>query len=331
MRFLKLLVERLRPGRKYPPEVSLQLREAGWREGRRWEAERLGAFKAEFDIPYPPAVVRVLSEFGGLKVGDGGRIIFFGHREEWLCASHQFLQTLVGEPLFPIGWTNMFEDSGLCVLMDESGRIYVDGETGYDPPLDYRVDLIETDIDRFITRMFSGKPAPGKKSWYYSASDFERDPRQPDDAALIMDSTADQLAEAAFDGDLAAVKRLIELGADINAEGRAWNPLHAAVENEQIAVVRYLIRSGADLESPCSKGQIPFTPLEHAVDVIVDGAMQQGIPIEKGSKELLDLLVDAGARIEPGLETARHYHCGVIEDYLRERARSLVTNPEIDP
>jgi hypothetical protein len=322
MRFLKLLVERLRPVRKYPPEVSLTLREAGWREGRRWEPERLEAFMAASDLPYPPAVVRVLSEFGGLNVGRSGRIIFFGHREEWLCASHKFLRTLVGEPLFPIGWTNLFEDDGLCVLMDESGRIYVDGPTGNAPPLDYLLGLIETDIDRFITRMFSGARAPEKQSWYYSKSDFGRDPRQPDDSPVIMNTNAEPLADAAFSGDLAAVKRLIALGADINAEGRVWNPLHAAIENDQIGVVRYLIRAGADLESLSSKVQIPGTPLEHAVDLIIDSAMQQGIPIEKRSKLLIDLLVAAGARIEPGLETARHYHCAAIEEYLRERAKS---------
>ncbi|MCW1922712.1 hypothetical protein OKA05_09120 [Luteolibacter arcticus] len=65
------------------------------------------------------------------------------------------MSSLIGEPLFPVGWTNYFEDGGLGVLMDESGQLYVDGATGYDSPRDYRVDLMATDINDFLTRLFA--------------------------------------------------------------------------------------------------------------------------------------------------------------------------------
>lgn len=122
---------------------------------------------AKFDRAFPPAVIRVLSEFGGLDVG-GGRLISFGYIDDHMCASFTTLDELVGEPLFPIGRTNIFEDDGLGVLMDESGRVYVDGATGDRPPRDYRLDLIETNIDQFLVRIFSPGRAPEMQSWRYS-------------------------------------------------------------------------------------------------------------------------------------------------------------------
>ena len=133
-----------------------------------------------------------------------------------------------------------------------------------------------------------------------------------------MDSTVDQLIDAAFEGDLDAVERLIAQGTSINAEGRVWNPLHAAIENQQFEVVRFLIHAGADLEFVSNT----MTPLAHAVDVIIDGAMQQGRPVVAGPLELIDLLMAAGAQVGPGLKTARDYQCSAIEDHLQRRARS---------
>lgn len=72
-----------------------------------------------------------------------------------------------------MGFTDIFEDDGLGVLIDKSGRLYVDGATGYPPPQDYRIDLIEDDIDKFLERLFSKERIPEKQSWYYSESDFE--------------------------------------------------------------------------------------------------------------------------------------------------------------
>jgi hypothetical protein len=134
-----------------------------------------------------------------------------------------------------------------------------------------------------------------------------------------MDSTVDQFSDAAFKGDVDAVERLIAQGIDINAMGSVWNPLHAAVENAQVEVVRLLIRAGADLEFVCNKA----TPLSHAVDMIIDGAMQQNWSLERCSKQGIDMLLEAGADIEPGLETARAYQCAVVEDHLQRRFRSI--------
>ena len=130
-----------------------------------------------------------------------------------------------------------------------------------------------------------------------------------------MDATFDALTDAAFRGDLEAVKALLVQGADINAEGRVWNPLHAAIENGQIEVIRYLIRAGADVEFDYSS-----TPLAHAVDLIIDSSHQNDWSIDRCSKHLIDMLMDAGAHVEPGLMMARSYHCPAVEEHLLRRA-----------
>lgn len=167
-----LLVSR-NVGETLPYKVLRRLVDAGWHEGRTWDSELLKNYLSGFDMVFPPAALRVLSEFGGLNIGSGGRLIYIGYIEEHLCLSHKLMKSLIGEPLFPVGRTNIFEDDGLGVLIDESGRIYVDGATGSDPPRDYRVDLIETNINRFLIRLFSGERIVEKQSWYYSQADFE--------------------------------------------------------------------------------------------------------------------------------------------------------------
>jgi hypothetical protein len=36
----------------------------------------------------------------------------------------------------------------------------------------------------------------------------------------------EELAKAAFDGDVDTVRRLLDQGAEIDSEGRNWTPLH---------------------------------------------------------------------------------------------------------
>lgn len=63
---------------------------------------------------------------------------------------------------------------------------------------------------------------------------------------MELDPSSEALTDAAFNGDLDTVRSLIEAGADVNAVGRVWNPLQAAIENDQIEVVRYLLSVGAN-------------------------------------------------------------------------------------
>lgn len=182
-------------------------------------------------------------------------------------------------------------------------------------------------------------------------------------AARIADEGA--LRDAARQGDVSAVKALLDRGVDVNAkdnEGRT--PLSEAVFNERTEVTTVLLAKGADAFSMKSDGQTPFnlsrnhkevadlidqeiqlldlarngdtkalkealdkgryvnfkdstgrTPLTEAIwnnhaDAVklllergadpkvrkVDGATALELARSKGNKEIIDLLVNAGAK-----------------------------------
>jgi ankyrin repeat protein len=80
----------------------------------------------------------------------------------------------------------------------------------------------------------------------------------------------DDLVQASFDGHLDHVRTLLEEGVDIDGTGRIWNPLHAAIENEHINVINYVLTTGADVEYLCGG----IRPLHHAIDLEIDTATQ---------------------------------------------------------
>jgi hypothetical protein len=158
---------------RFPEHALVRLRQAGWSEGRSWPYSCLRAYIDRFDCTLPPAALSLLTEFGGLELGSQGRTVTFGDFEDRLTASHTLFPQLIGESLFPVGLTNLFEDDGLGVVVDASGKIYVDGATGYDPPRDYRLDLISPNIETFLDVLFSGDPVRECQSWYYSATELK--------------------------------------------------------------------------------------------------------------------------------------------------------------
>jgi ankyrin repeat protein len=127
----------------------------------------------------------------------------------------------------------------------------------------------------------------------------------------------DHLVRAVFEGDLQAVERLLDAGADIDAEGRIWNALHTAIESENIDCVRLLIERGADVEHRAAGD---LTPLAHAVDVAIDGADQHGGTPGDERTELIELLLQAGADPAPALEAARGYRSAKLIDLLAAAA-----------
>ena len=98
------------------------------------------------------------------------------------------------------------------------------------------------------------------------------------------------LANAAFRGDLPRIEELLRAGADINAEGDRWNPLHAAIENSQSEAVRLLLRSGADIERTAQG----WTPLAHALELEWDVA-SNATSFEPPSPEISAIFVEFGA------------------------------------
>lgn len=120
------------------------------------------------------------------------------------------------------------------------------------------------------------------------------------------------LTDAAFNGNVDDVVRLLDVGEDINAIDGVWNPLHAAIENEHSDCVGLLLGRGADIERSCGK----LTPLAHAVDIAIDGTIQSGGKPGDEPIEIIIQLLAAGAAPAPGLKLAREYECDKIVKLL---------------
>jgi len=103
-------------------------------------------------------------------------------------------------------------------------------------------------------------------------------------------TNSEALAQACFDGNFNLVVSLLQTGVDINAQGRNWNPLHAAIENMEIEVVRLLLDFNADTEIKCCGARA----LHHAIDVEVEAAAQAENP-ELPEPVLTRMLLKAGA------------------------------------
>lgn len=113
----------------------------------------------------------------------------------------------------------------------------------------------------------------------------------------------DALVQAASEGDLAALEQLIHSGADVDALGSCWTPLHAAIEMENLECVKALIHHGARVDLPAN-GQ---SPLAHAVDLAIDGTIQNGGSPGDEPTAIVEFLLARGADPKPGLEVAVRY------------------------
>jgi ankyrin repeat protein len=64
------------------------------------------------------------------------------------------------------------------------------------------------------------------------------------------------------------------------------------LENEQLEVVKFLLRNGADINF---KSFEEWTPLHVAVDISIDGTIQAGGSLGEEPTELIKYLLDNGA------------------------------------
>ena len=92
----------------------------------------------------------------------------------------------------------------------------------------------------------------------------------------------DSLHDAAKEGDIRKIRRLLKSGTDVNlSEDTGWTALHWAVHNKHKDVVELLISSGASVNV---RSRDSRTPLH--------------IAAEFGPRDIAELLIAAGADIE---------------------------------
>ncbi|MBX5461151.1 MAG: ankyrin repeat domain-containing protein [Steroidobacteraceae bacterium] len=101
------------------------------------------------------------------------------------------------------------------------------------------------------------------------------EPRKPDGSTPLM--------QAAFEGDVAEAKRLIEAGADVTATNiYGVNAMQLAADIGNTELIRLLLKAGADPESPNADG-------ETALHLVA----------RSGNVEAAKLLLNAGAKVDP--------------------------------
>lgn len=74
---------------------------------------------------------------------------------------------------------------------------------------------------------------------------------------LIVSAIPDELSsfcKAILKGDVGTVKKLIELGEDVNKKSMGMAPIHFAARYNQSEILELLIANGADVKKRCDKG-----------------------------------------------------------------------------
>ena len=125
-------------------------------------------------------------------------------------------------------------------------------------------------------------------------------------------SPARELVEAAFRGDLEAVRCLLDSGARVDEpDGLGKTALHAAIEGANVDVIAFLIDRGANVNG--APGD-EWTPLFHAIDVEGDAASQLGVLPSVATIPRLLLKRGADPR-RPGLNGQRPRDLAISYDH----------------
>lgn len=69
------------------------------------------------------------------------------------------------------------------------------------------------------------------------------------------------LCTAIAKGDLDGVKKLVELGVDVNTKSNGMAPIHYAARYNQVEIMKVLVEAGANINEKCDKG---YTALKYA-------------------------------------------------------------------
>lgn len=141
-------------------------------------------------------------------------------------------------------------------------------------------------------REYSGGVLTGKTGYEPESDEGEKERIGAEGA----DEDAQELCKAAKEGDITAVKRLLEAGADVDARNRfSGSPLYYACWHGHADIVRLLLQHGADT---CQRDAGGFTPLHWA-------CVHEGV-------EILKLILEYGKdRVDVNAMTGYEYGCTI--------------------
>lgn len=139
-----------------------------------------------------------------------------------------------------------------------------------------------------------------------------------------MDELNNQLIKAVAGEDLAAVKQLVQAGADVNYfTPKEDSPLLVAIDTMNVELIKFLLDQGADPNPDPQKGYT--LPLNLAVDIAVQAFLNE--EADSISNETVELLIRYGADYTKkskngrnAVEMARNYN-NVASTYFDSLSR----------
>ncbi len=95
----------------------------------------------------------------------------------------------------------------------------------------------------------------------FHASAFDESVKFTKDIVLVDNFELNSFCKAIMKGDVQTVKKLIELGEDVNQKSLGMAPVHFAARYNKAEILEILIANGADIKKRCDKG---YTAKKHA-------------------------------------------------------------------